>query len=54
MKKWFKKIWHTISSPFVAIACVIDESRLANEDGSWDSYWAKKNKREENKKCQKH
>lgn len=49
MKKTFKKIWHSICSPFVAVACMIDESKLANEDGSWDDYWEKKNKREEKK-----
>lgn len=46
MKKIFKKIWFEISSPFIAVACVIDECKLANEEGSMDTYWAKKNSRE--------
>ena len=49
MKKMIKKIWNAICTPFVAIAVLIDESKLANEDGSWDTYWLKKNKREEKK-----
>ena len=49
MKKMMKKIWHSICTPFTAIACIIDESKIANEDGSYDAYWAKKNKREEKK-----
>ena len=49
MKKMIKKIWDAICTPFVAIAVLIDESKIANEDGSWDAYWAKKNKREEKK-----
>ena len=46
----FKKVLDAISSPFIAVACFIDECKLANEDGSWDTYWAKKNKKEEKKK----
>ena len=47
MKKTLKKIWQAISAPFVAIACVIDESRRVNEDGSYDTYWEKVNKKRE-------
>lgn len=45
MKKRIKNFFEAIVSPFVAIAVLIDESRRTNEDGSWDSYWAKKNAR---------
>lgn len=38
-----KKLWNAIASPFIACAVLLDESRRINEDGSWDSYWAKKN-----------
>lgn len=43
----FKKIWNAISSPFIAAACFIDECKLANEDGEWDTYWARKNAKKE-------
>lgn len=43
MKKFVFKIWDAITTPFVSIAVLIDESRRENLDGSWDSYWAKKN-----------
>lgn len=45
MKKMIKKIWDTICSPFVAVACMIDESKIANEDGSWDAYHEHRNKK---------
>lgn len=41
--KHLKKLWEAISSPFVAIAVWIDDSRRINEDGSWDKYNAKRN-----------
>lgn len=41
--KALKKIWEAITLPFVSVAVLIDESKRINEDGSWDSYWAKKN-----------
>lgn len=50
MKNMIKKIWNAICTPFVAIAVLIDESKIANEDGSYDTYWAKKNKRGEKRK----
>ena len=43
MKKFFKKIVDALISPFVAFAVLLDESKNLNEDGSWDTYWAKKN-----------
>lgn len=45
--KTIKKIWDAICAPFTAIACIIDESKIANEDGSYDAYWAKKNRKGE-------
>ena len=44
MKNLILKLWDAITSPFIAVAVLVDESRRINEDGSWDSYWAKKNK----------
>ena len=38
-----KKVFNAITSPFVSLAVLLDESRRANEDGLWDTYWAKKN-----------
>lgn len=37
-----KKLINAITAPFTALAVILDESRHANEDGSWDTYWAKK------------
>lgn len=48
--KTLKNIWNTITMPFVAIAVAIDESRRINEDGSWDKYNARKNRRERARK----
>lgn len=50
MKKTLKKIWQALCSPFVALACVIDESRRINDDGSWDTYWEKANKKKGDRK----
>ena len=44
MKKFIANIWNAITMPFVSLAVLLDESRRINEDGSWDGYWAKKNK----------
>lgn len=44
MKK-VKKIWDAITGPFVAVAVLIDESKRINEDGSWDRYHERKNRR---------
>lgn len=43
--KALRKIWDAITTPFVSVAVMIDESRRINEDGSWDKYWARKNRR---------
>ena len=50
MKRLFKKLWDTVATPFISVVVLIDESRRINEDGSWDTYWAKKNKRMEKRK----
>ena len=49
MKKFITRIWDAIAYPFVAFAVLLDESRRINEDGSWDEYWAKKNRKAERK-----
>lgn len=46
MKNAIKNIIEAIVSPFVSVAVLLDESKRINEDGSWDSYHAKKNARE--------
>lgn len=38
-----RNITEAIILPFVSIAVLIDESKRINEDGSWDSYHAKRN-----------
>ncbi|MBQ8836429.1 MAG: hypothetical protein IJ002_03070 [Clostridia bacterium] len=43
MKHIFKKLFDAVVFPFIALAVHIDESRRANEDGSWDKYFEKKN-----------
>lgn len=45
MKKMFKTIIEAITTPFISVAVHIDESRRINEDGSWDKYWERKNKK---------
>lgn len=42
-----KNLINAIIAPFTALAVLLDESRRTNEDGSWDTYWAKKNCRAE-------
>ena len=49
MKKRIKKFFEAIVSPFVAVACMIDESKRINEDGSWNEYHRKRNERKERK-----
>lgn len=44
--KTLKNILTKIAEPFMAIAVLIDESKRINEDGSWDKYWERKNKKE--------
>lgn len=41
----FKKIWNHIKESFVACAVLLDESKNINEDGSWDRYNARKNRK---------
>lgn len=43
--KVLRKIWEAISTPFVAVAVLIDESKRTNEDGSWDKYHARRNRK---------
>ena len=43
--KTLKKIWEVITSPFVAVAVLLDESKRQNLDGSWDKYHARKNRK---------
>lgn len=45
--KILKKLWEAITYPFVAVAVLLDESRRENLDGSWDKYWARKNRKAE-------
>lgn len=40
-----RKIFEALISPFVSIAVMIDESRRINEDGSWNAYNARKNRK---------
>lgn len=47
MKKMIKKIFYAVTFPFIALAVHIDESRRANEDGSWDKCFKKKYTEEE-------
>jgi hypothetical protein len=44
--KLLKKILAAIISPFESIAVTVDESKRINEDGSWDRYWERKNRKE--------
>lgn len=40
-----KKFFEALISPFVSIAVMIDESRRINENGDWDAYNARKNRK---------
>jgi hypothetical protein len=44
--KAFKKIWDAIKTPFESLIAGLDESKRINEDGSWDKYHARKNRKE--------
>ena len=46
MKKLIKKIVDLITMPFVSMAVLIDESRRINEDGSWDRYNERRNRKQ--------
>lgn len=45
-----KNLIEKLLSPFVALMVHIGTSREINEDGSYDRYWARRNKREANKR----
>ena len=45
MKRLIASIWDAITFPFITIAVLVEESRNMNEDGSWDTYWEKQNKK---------
>lgn len=45
MKKIMIKLWDAITTPFVALVVHLDESRRINEDGSWDKYHERKNRK---------
>ncbi len=45
MKKAFRMIWDFISCPFISVAVFLDEERRINEDGRYDKYWERKNRR---------
>ena len=51
--KFLKRIWDAITTPFVSVAVMIDESRRINEDGSWDKYWERKNRKAMRKQMKK-
>lgn len=38
-----KKLIDAITTPFLSLAVLLDESRRQNLDGEWDAYHAKKN-----------
>lgn len=44
-----KKILSGIAEPFIAVAVILDESRRINEDGSWNGYHARRNRKERRK-----
>jgi hypothetical protein len=48
MKKIKSFLWK-IAEPFISVAVMIDESKRINEDGSWDKYWSRKNKKKRRK-----
>lgn len=48
MKKIKSFLWK-IAEPFISVAVMIDESKRINEDGSWDKYWSRKNKKKSRK-----
>lgn len=43
--KTLKKIWESITMPFISVAVMIDESKRINENGDWDAYNARKNRK---------
>ena len=51
--KLLRKLWDTITLPFISVAVMIDESRRINENGDWDEYWRKRNERSMRKEARK-
>ena len=47
---FLRKIWDNITTPFISVAVMFDESRRINEDGRWDSYWERKNRKNGSRK----
>ena len=47
--KFLKKAFQYIADSFTACAVLLDESKRINDDGSWDKYWERKNRKE--KRC---
>lgn len=45
MKKMFKKVFEAITNPIVGLIVHIGTSIELNEDGSWDQYHERKNRR---------
>lgn len=43
--KLLKNLAAAIIAPFESIAVLMDESRRINEDGSWDEYHARRNRK---------
>lgn len=41
--KLLHRIWDIITTPFIALAVWVDDSKRINEDGSWDEYNKKRN-----------
>lgn len=48
--KALKRVWEAITSPFISLAVMIDTSKRINENGDWDSYWEKKNRKKAREK----
>ena len=51
--KLLRKLWDTITLPFISVAVMIDTSKRANENGDWDEYWRKRNERSMRKEARK-
>ena len=43
--KALKKFFNYMKDSFTACAVLLDESKRINEDGSWDGYWERKNRK---------
>lgn len=48
--KCFSDLWFRLTFNFNTIACMLDEERRINEDGRYDKYWERKNRRAMKKK----